>query len=79
MNSKQFHQKCAATVNAAVKAVRKEDWGFVVPCDSELDALRVAYTYRNAKHGCKIDTNEVTGYWGVTVWNENAKAMGCDC
>lgn len=79
MNTVQFNQTCSKTVNTALKTIRVEAWGFIVPADSELDALRIAYVYRNAPNGCKIDTNEATGYWGVTVWNKSAKSMGCDC
>lgn len=74
-----FNKTAVAAVDRACKTVRVEGWGIVLTATDELDALRIAYKYRNAKHGCKIDNNEATGYWGVTVWNENAKAMGCDC
>lgn len=53
-------------------------WGFRFLVDTELEALRIGYAYRNCQYGYKIEWAEGVRQWSVTVWNERAKDMGCD-
>ena len=55
-----------------------KDWGFSFMADSELDALRIAYAYRNNPHGVKVEHCPAVEQFMVTVWNASAKAMGLD-
>lgn len=55
-----------------------KDWGFSFLVDSEIDALRIAYAYRNNPNGVKVEHCPNVSRFMVTVWNEKAKAMGCD-
>lgn len=63
---------------AETRKPEMKDWGFSFMADSELDALRVAYAYRNNPSGVKVEHCPAVGQFMVTVWNERAKAMGCD-
>ncbi len=54
-------------------------WGLRFLVDSELDAYKAAYVHRNNPYGVKVEQGLNTGHWLVTVWNAEAKAMGCDC
>lgn len=56
----------------------RKAWGISFMKDSELDALRTAYAYRNSPHGVRVEHCPAANGWMVTVWNESAKAMGCD-
>lgn len=55
-----------------------KDWGFFFMVDSEIDALRIAYAYRNHKYGSKVEHCRSVGQFMVTMFNEHAKAMGID-
>ena len=45
-------------------------WGFSFFADSELEAFKAAYAYRNSKYGVIIEFAEGCGEWMVTVFNE---------
>lgn len=77
MNNSEFIKNLSTITNNLLRKIETKDWGFSIPADSELDALRIAYLYRNAPDGCKVEPTQ-TG-WQVTVWNGKAKEMGCDC
>jgi len=51
-------------------------WGFSFMADTELNALRIAYAYRNNKHGVRIDHCPSVNQYMVTVWNAAALEMG---
>jgi hypothetical protein len=53
-------------------------WGFHFFVDSELDAFKAAYQYRNAPHGVIVEFAGGVQKWMVTVFNETAKASGID-
>lgn len=53
-------------------------WGIHFIADTEIEALRIGYAYRNSPHGYKVESAPNIGKWCVTVWNETAKEMGCD-
>ena len=55
-----------------------KDWGFSFMASSEIQALRIAYSYRNNPHGVKMEHCPAVGQFMVTVWNDKAKAMGLD-
>ena len=54
-------------------------WGFSFAVSDELTAHRLVYAYRHNKNLNKIEFNEVAGTYLVTIFNDQAKAMGCDC
>lgn len=58
--------------------ITEKDWGFSLMADSELDALRIAYAYRNVPHGVKVEHCPTVGQYMVTVFNDTAKASGID-
>ena len=66
--------------NKLAQSIRPEmkDWGFSFMAGSELDALRIAYTYRNSPHGTKVEHCPAVGKFMVTVFNETAKLSGID-
>jgi hypothetical protein len=47
------------------------DWGFHFFCDSELDAFKAAYQYRNNQHGTEVRFAQGVQRWMVTVFNRN--------
>jgi hypothetical protein len=54
------------------------DWGFRFLVDTEIEALRIGYGYRNSPHGYKVEFAGGAQKYSVTIWNERAKAAGCD-
>ncbi len=54
------------------------DWGFRFLVDTERDALLIGYAYRNNVNGYKIEFAGGAQKYSVTIWNDKAKAMGCD-
>jgi hypothetical protein len=58
--------------------IRQEGWGFEFFVDSEPEAYRAAYLYRNNPHGCKVDYAGGIGKWVVIVFNADAAFMGID-
>lgn len=48
----------------------KVDWGFYYLMDSELEALRLAYSYRHNPHGFEVKFAEGAKQWMVTIFNE---------
>lgn len=66
--------------NEVVNRNRPEmkDWGFSFLVESELDAHRIAYAYRDAPHGVKVEHCPAVAYFMVTVFNATAKAAGID-
>jgi len=55
-----------------------KDWGFSFMTETELAALRIAYAYRGNPHGVKVEHCPAVKQFMVTIWNDRAKAMGCD-
>lgn len=55
-----------------------KEWGFSFLLETELDALRVAYSYRNSPNGVKVEHCPNVGKYMVTVFNDKAKSMGID-
>lgn len=54
----------------------KKDWGFSFFVDSELDAYKAAYEYRNSEHGAKVEFSQSLDKWMITVFNAFAKECG---
>lgn len=54
------------------------DWGFHFFVDSELDAFKAAYQYRNTPHGVRVEFAQGVSKWMVTVFNETAAFAGID-
>jgi hypothetical protein len=53
----------------------QNDWGFRFFVETELDAFKAAYLYRNNEHGVKVEFAQGVQKWMVTVFNEvGAKA-----
>lgn len=63
---------------ADINTPEMKDWGFSFSVDSEIDALRIAYAYRNNPHGVKVEHCPAVAQFMVRIWNDKAKAMGCD-
>lgn len=63
-----------------VDSVKPElmDWGFRFLVDTDTEAFKIAYAYRNSKHGTKVEHCPAVGKFSVTIWNETAKQAGCD-
>jgi hypothetical protein len=55
-----------------------KDWGFSYYANNELEALCIAYVYRNSSHGVKVERIPAPNNFMITVWNSKAKEMGCD-
>lgn len=53
-------------------------WGFHFFVESELEAYKAAYVYRDNQHGVKVEFAGGAKRWMVTVFNEFAKAIGLD-
>lgn len=75
MNKINITSQCSKVIRGAPEM---KDWGFSFMLDNELDALRVAYLYREAPHGVKAEHCPNVGKFMVTVFNETAKAAGID-
>ena len=54
------------------------DWGFDFLVNTEIEALRIAYVYRDNPHGVKIETLAEGTYWLVLVFNEFAAEIKLD-
>lgn len=54
------------------------DWGIHFYVDTELDAYKAAYQYRNVPHGTIVNYVVTADMWLVTVFNDKAKGMGID-
>ncbi len=69
-----------AVCNRTIEAQKPEmkDWGFSFMAPVELEALRIAYVYRNNPHGIKVEHCPNVGQYMVTVFNELAAGMGID-
>lgn len=50
-------------------------WGFHFYVNSEIDAYKAAYAYKNCLHGLKVESL-TSGKWLITVFNEFAKSAG---
>lgn len=46
------------------------DWGFYFFVETELEAYKAAYAYRETKNGAKVDFAGVAQRWRVTVFND---------
>lgn len=46
------------------------DWGFRFFVESEIEAYKAAYQYRNSLHGCEVKYSKNLDTWYVTVFNE---------
>ncbi len=55
-----------------------KDWGFSFFLDSEMEAFKAAYIYRNSPHGTIVEFAQGIGKWMVTVFNRDAISMGID-
>lgn len=75
MKKKTIVSVCNNTVNR--NKPEMTGWGFNFLVDDELEALRIAYAYRNAKHGVKIENCQDDKFL-VTIFDENGAAMKLD-
>jgi hypothetical protein len=55
-----------------------QDWGFMFLVDSEIEALRISYAYRNNKNGVKVKHCPNVEKFSVTVFNDLGKKLGFD-
>ena len=51
------------------RIAEKLDWGYAATVDNEVEALRIAYAHRNAKHGVLVEPHHKGGF-RVTLYNE---------
>lgn len=63
---------------ASEHKAEKLAWGFRFLVETEMEALRIGYAYRNSPHGYKVSFAVGAQKYSVTIWNDKAKAMGCD-
>ena len=56
--------------------ITQKDWGFSFFVDSELEAYKAAYAYRNSPHGVEVVFAGGAQKWMVTVFNQLAKQIG---
>lgn len=64
-------------INKQLKNIVTVDWGFKIIISNEIEALQIAYGYRNNAYGVKIEVHH-DGKFCVTVFNEFAKKAGID-
>ena len=72
----EFTSAIAASV--ANNDLENLDWGFRFMVEDELEALRLAYIYRNSKFGVQVRHCAGPRKFSVTVFNELAAKMGVD-
>jgi hypothetical protein len=53
-------------------------WGFHFFVDSEIEAYKAAYQYRDSENGVKVEFAGGAQRWMVTVFNATSKAAGMD-
>ena len=56
----------------------RKDWGFSFLVTNEIDALRIAYAYRENPYGVRVEHCPNVDRFMITIWNDRAKAMGLD-
>lgn len=56
--------------------ITKLDWGFHFFTETEIDAYKAAYLYRDSKNGVKVEYAGGTKKWMVTVFNAQAAEIG---
>jgi len=78
MEQNKLNMTTICLVAVEKHAVDFKHWGFSFMTENELDALRIAYAYRNSPHGVKVEHCPAVSKFMVTVWNAEAKAMGLD-
>lgn len=76
METTPYIRTARRTTETHRKASYAESWGRIWPANNELDALRIAYAFRNSPHGVKM-CRLPDGSYAVTVFNENC-APGID-
>lgn len=69
------NQQTGSVESIRMLDVTKLDWGFRFFVDSEFDAYKAAYEYRNNIHGTKVEFAKGTQQWMVTVFNELAATI----
>jgi hypothetical protein len=73
--TKNLHMKNKQTGKGEVIAmsdITQLDYGFYFYVESEIEAYKAAYLYRNSPHGCAVSWAGGVKRWRVTVFNENA-------
>lgn len=80
MNQSILSKNKMTKINEIIKQHDLEmvDWGFHFFVESELEAYKAAYQYRNAPHGAKVEFAGGVQKWMVTVFNAKAKEIGID-
>lgn len=56
----------------------KLDWGIQFSVETENEALRIAYAFRNSPHGVQVRFIDHHNTYFVTVFNEFATTIGID-
>lgn len=75
-SGKSFRSALEATRRSHEKRSYEVGWGRIWPADDELSALRIAYLFRNAPKGVKVE-QVPSGEYHVTVF-ANDCADGID-
>lgn len=81
MKNSKLHTKNKRTGEGEVihqRNIEVVDWGFHFFVDSEMDAFKAAYLYRDAGHGVKVEFAGGAQEWMVTVFNAAAAEAGID-
>ena len=81
MKNDKIHAKNKETGKAEVinqRNIEELDWGFRFFVDSEMDAFKAAYQYRNSPHGTMVEFAGGLQSWMVTVFNAHPKEIGLD-
>jgi hypothetical protein len=63
------NKRTGATEFISQTDVELVDWGFHFFVDSELDAYKAAYEFKENQHGVKIEFTPNRGKWMITVFN----------
>lgn len=58
--------------------ITEQNWGIEFFVESESDAYKAAYCYRNTPHGVRVDYAQGVNKWMVIVFNEFAAKCGMD-
>lgn len=76
MNLTMKNKQTGKTDVIEQRDVTQKDWGFSFFTDSEIEAFKAAYLYRNSEHGVKVEFADGVKRWMVTVFNQTGADLG---
>jgi len=81
MKEMKLHTKnCRTEKNETIcqRGMDSKDWGFSFLVDSELDAYKAAYIYKDSPHGVLVEYAHGSQSWMITVFNKHGAEMKLD-